>query len=95
MSSVLTIVGQRDPKLEEQVRASGRVTTVTWVNDLSTLVDAKAPQPDVLLVDLRRAPAVPPQLATLKRQHPTTNVILLASTLDPAVMVVGMRAGVN
>ena len=95
MSSVLTIVGQRDPKLEEQVRASGRVTTVTWVTDLSTLVDAKAPQPDVLLVDVRRAPAVPPQLATLKRQHPTTNVILLASTLDPALMLEGMRAGVN
>ena len=95
MTSALTIVGPRDPKLEELVRASGRVTTVTWVNDLSTLVDAKAPQPGVLLVDLRRGPAVPPQLAALKRQHPATNVILLASTLDPALMLEGMRAGVN
>jgi pilus assembly protein CpaE len=91
----LTIVGPRDPKLEELVRASGRVTTVTWVNDLNTLVDPKSPQPDVLLIDLRRAPVVPPQLATLKRQHPATNVILLASTLDPALMLEGMRAGVN
>jgi pilus assembly protein CpaE len=91
----LTIVGQRDPKLEELVRASGRVTTVTWLADLSTLLDAKASQPNVLLVDVRRAPAVPSQLATLKRQHPATNVILLASTLDPALMLEGMRAGVN
>ena len=95
MTSALTIVGPRDSKLEELIRASGRVTTVTWVNDLSTLVDAKAAQPDVLLVDLRHAPAVPPQLASLKRQHPTTNVILLASTLEPALMLEGMRAGVN
>jgi pilus assembly protein CpaE len=95
VTSVLTIVGPRDPKLEELVRASGRVTTVTWVSDLSPLVDAKASQPDVLLVDLRRAPVVPPQLAALKRQHPATNVILLAATLDPAVMLEGMRAGVN
>ena len=95
MTSALAIVGPRDSKLEELVRASGRVTTVTWVNDLSTLVDAKASQPDVLLIDLRRAPAVPAQLAALKRQHPATNVILLSSTLDPALMLEGMRAGVN
>jgi len=91
----LTIVGPRDPKLEELVRATGRVTTVSWLNDLSTLVDGKAPQPDVLLIDLRRAPSVPAQLAALKRQHPATNVILLSSTLDPALMLEGMRAGVN
>jgi pilus assembly protein CpaE len=95
VTSVLTIVGQRDPKLEELVRASRRVTTVTWLADLSTLLDPKTSQPDVVLIDLRRTPAVPSQLATLKRQHPGTNVILLASTLDPALMLEGMRAGVN
>lgn len=95
MTSVLTIVGPRDSKLDELVRASGRVTTVTWLADLNTLLDAKAPQPNVLLLDLRRGAPVPPQLAALKRQHPATNVILLASTLDPAVMLEGMRAGVS
>ena len=95
MTSGLTIVGKRDAKLEELVRASGQVTTVTWLTDLSTLVDAKAAQPDVLLVDVRQRGGVPPQLATLKRQHPATNVVLLAATLDPTVMLEGMRAGVN
>ena len=95
MTSGLTIVGKRDPKLEELVRASGRVTTVTWLADLTTLTDPKAPQPDVLLVDVRRGASVPPQLATLKRQHPATNVVLLAATLDPALMLEGMRAGVT
>jgi pilus assembly protein CpaE len=91
----LAIVGQRDAKLEELVRASGRVTTVNWLPDLHTLVDAKAQQPDVLLIDVRRTPGIPAQLATLKRHHPSTNVILLASTLDPALMLEGMRAGVS
>lgn len=95
MTSGLTIVGKRDPKLEELVRASGRVTTVTWLADLTTLVDPKAAQPDVLLVDVRQGGAVPPQLATLKRQHPATNVVLLAAKLDPALMLEGMRAGVT
>jgi pilus assembly protein CpaE len=91
----LAIVGPRDPKLEELVRASGRVTTVTWLSDLSSLLDTKAAQPNVLLVDVRRTPGVPQQLAALKRQHPGTNVILLAAKLDPALMLEGMRAGVN
>ena len=95
MTTVLTVVGPRDAKLEELLRASGRVRTITWLSDLSTLVDAKAAQPDVLLVDVRRGSAVPPQLAALKRQHPATNVVLLAAALDPALMLEGMRAGVN
>ena len=95
MNSVLTVVGQRDPKLEGLVRASGRVTTVIWLADLNALLDPKASQPDLVLIDIRRLSAVPSQLATLKRQHPATNVILLTSTLDPAVMLEAMRAGVN
>jgi len=95
VTSGLTIVGKRDPKLDELVRASGRVTTVTWLTDLSTLIDAKAAQPGVLLVDVRQGGGVPPQLAALKRQHPATNVILLTATLDPTVMLEGMRAGVT
>jgi pilus assembly protein CpaE len=71
------------------------VKTVAWLPDLATLTDAKAPQPDVLLVDVRRTPAVPPQLGALKRQHPATNIILLAATLEPTLMLEGMRAGVN
>lgn len=95
MTSGLTIVGKRDPKLEEIVRSSGRVNTVTWLADLTTLVDPKATQPDVLLLDVRQGGSVPPQLATLKRQHPATNVVLLAARLDPALMLEGMRAGVT
>ena len=94
VNSGLAIVGKRDPKLEELVRASGRVKTVTWLPDLSTLTDPKAPQPDVLLLDVRGT-GVPPQLAALKRQHPATSVVLLAATLDPALMLEGMRAGVS
>ena len=34
-------------------------------------------------------------LTALKRQHPATNVMLLASSLEPALMLEGMRAGVT
>jgi pilus assembly protein CpaE len=91
----LIIRGSRDPQIEDIVRRSGSVSSVTWVSDLRALTDPKATQPDVLLVDARRGADVPADLGPLKRVHPGTNVILLASTLDPALMLAGMRAGVN
>ena len=39
MAAFLTIVGSRDAQLEELVRASGRISTVTWAVDLSALID--------------------------------------------------------
>ena len=95
MTVSLAIIGSRDSHLEEIARASGRIGTVTWVEDLSTLLDARARQPEVLIVDVRRQNGVPSDLALLKRNHPATNVVLLASVLDPAMMLQGMRAGVN
>ncbi len=95
MAVSLTVIGSRDGQLEEVVRASGRISTLTWSSDLGALTDPKTPQPDVLLVDVRRNGQFPSTLISLKRQHPTTNVILLASSLEPALMLEGMRAGVS
>jgi len=91
----LTVAGSRDGQLDEIVRASGRISTLTWLSDLGTLTDPKAEQPDILLVDVRRTGQVPAALTTLKRQHPTANVVLLTSSLEPALMLEAMRAGVT
>ena len=95
MSAFLTILGARDPRLEELVRASGRVSTVTWLSNLGTLLDSRAGQPDVLLVDVRQGGKLPANLAALKQHHPSTNLMLLGSAVDPALMLEGMRAGVT
>src|SRR5687768_15691041 len=62
---------------------------------LMGLSQSGAPQPDVLVVDLRDERQLPPAVAQLKRQHPTTGVLLVVSQLDPALMLEAMRAGVN
>ena len=95
MAAVLTILGARDPRLEELVRASGLISTVTWLSDLGTLLDSRAGQPDVLLVDVRQDGKLPGNLPAFKQQHPSTNVMLLGSAVDPALMLDGMRAGVT
>jgi pilus assembly protein CpaE len=44
---------------------------------------------------VRRGGGLSPRLSEFKRQHPATNVVLLGSTVDPALMLEGMRAGIN
>jgi pilus assembly protein CpaE len=62
---------------------------------LTGLAQPGANQPGLLVIDLRDEPHLPPALASLKRHHPTTGVLLVASQLEPALMLAAMRAGVN
>jgi pilus assembly protein CpaE len=95
MAVSLTVIGPRNGELEELIRTTAHVSTLTWLSDLSTLLNPAAGQPDVLLVDVRRADGLPSSLSAFKRQHPATNVLLVGSTLDPTLMLEGIRAGVN
>jgi pilus assembly protein CpaE len=95
VATTVTIIGSRDLRLEELVRGCGLPIATSWVPDLATVLQSQAVQADVLLVDVRRQPRVPPELPLLKKQHPAINVMLLAATLDPALMLEGMRAGVS
>lgn len=51
--------------------------------------------PDVLIVDLRGLGALPAALAPLKLRHPPMGIVIVASSLDPALMLEAMRAGVS
>jgi pilus assembly protein CpaE len=91
----VTIVGPRDANLEEAVRSTGLKPVISWATDLAELAAMGAAQPNVVLVDLRGQTHVPAALSLLKRRHPSTGVVILASTLDPGLMLEAMRAGVN
>ncbi|MDQ3548034.1 MAG: hypothetical protein M3439_04360 [Chloroflexota bacterium] len=85
----------RDASLEEAVRSTGLQPVISWAKDLAELAVVGAAQPNVVLVDLRGQSHVPAALSLLKRRHPSTGVVILSSTLDPALMLEAMRAGVN
>jgi pilus assembly protein CpaE len=89
------IIGSPDRKLEELVRSSGVRPTVASAIDLLGLTHPGAVQPDVLVIDGRAHDPVPATLAVLKRQHPSTSVLLVAKALTPDLMLEAMRAGVN
>jgi pilus assembly protein CpaE len=91
----ITIVGSADRQLEELLRSQSTRIRSMPVAELLALAQQAAAQPDVVLLDVRESGALPPTLVTLKRQHPSTGVVIVAARMDPALMVEAMRAGVN
>jgi len=95
MAKLVTLIGAVDRKPEELLRAAGMHVSSVAESALGMLASPSAKQPDVLLVDLRQSPVVPPLVGLLRRNHPNTGVMIIASLLDPALLVEAMRAGVT
>lgn len=95
MGLSITLVGASDRQLEELLRGPNVRLKSLAVADLLALAQPTASQPDVVIVDLRESGSLPPTLTTLKRQHPTTGVVIVAARMDPVLMLEAMRAGVN
>ena len=95
MSKHITLVGAADRRPEELLRAAGMHVSSVADSALGVLASPAAKQPDVLLVDLRQSPVVPPLVGLLRRNQPNTGVMIIASVLDPALLVEAMRAGVT
>lgn len=95
MATTITLIGTSDRQLEELLRAPGvRLKTLPTV-DMLALAQPAAAQPDVVVIDIRDTGSLPATLATLKRQHPDTGVVIVAARLDPMLMLEAMRAGVT
>ena len=94
MSINLCLVGSADREFEQLLRDCGMRVTLLSLADLDTLAHATTTQPDVVVVDLREQSHVPPALTLLRRHHPATGIVIVAS-LDPVLMLEAMRAGVT
>jgi pilus assembly protein CpaE len=91
----VTLVAPRDGELENLIRKSAMQVTHTDGSGLASLAAASARQPDVVVLDLRGTTEVPPVIPALKRQHPQTGIVLVTTSLEPALLLEAMRAGVN
>ena len=52
-------------------------------------------RPSAVIVDVRGQSQLPSALPAIRKEHPAASVILVASTLDPRLMLDAMRAGVS
>jgi pilus assembly protein CpaE len=94
VSTVIKLVSS-DAQLAQMLRETGMQCVAVSREALSGLAQPGARQPEVLVLDLRGQHQLPPALSALKRQHPSTGVLLVVSELEPALMLEAMRAGVN
>ena len=69
--------------------------SISKVEELATLAQPGAPQPALVILDMRDRPSLPPTVGMLRRQHPSTGVVIVAASLEPALMLEAMRAGVT
>ena len=89
------LVGSADERLATIVEEHAMRMARASFDDLATLARAGATQPDVVVVDVRGQGVLPSALEQLKREHRSTPVIIVASSLDPGLMLAAMRVGVN
>ena len=95
MSLHVLLLGSSDRQLEQLLSRPGSRVIALPSAELTRLAAADAEQPDIIVVDLRTDPHLPPAVWAVKRQHQQTPVIIVAAKLDPALMLEAMRAGVN
>jgi pilus assembly protein CpaE len=95
LSTNAYLFGAVNRQLEDLLHASGTRTTTFPIDALSGIAAQSPPQADVLIVDLRGFSAVPSEVAAIKRQHPPLGIIIVASSLDPVLMLEAMRSGVT
>ena len=95
MSVNLLLVGSTDRQLQDILRACGMINAPASEAELVKLAQPATKQPDVLVLDLRGHAQLPSALPILKRQHPSTGVLIVADRLEPALLLEAMRAGVT
>jgi len=69
---------------------------VAGIDAVRVTADAAASNPsDVVVLDVRGLDGLPSVVSAIKRQHPDVPVVILASKLEPALLLDAMRAGVS
>ncbi|MGE3508734.1 MAG: CpaE family protein [Vicinamibacterales bacterium] len=94
LSKHITVFGAHDRELTDMLSSFGARVSTAPAEQVSTYV-AHGVRPDVMMIDVRRSGALPEGILVLRRRYPDTAMVLLAKTLDPAIMLEGMRAGIS
>src|SRR5262245_29776125 len=95
VSFTIELVGSTDRQLEDILRACGMIAAPMSGAELAAIAQPGRRQPDVLVLDLRGHAHLPAALPILKKNHPSTGVLIVADRLEPALLLEAMRVGVT
>jgi len=85
----VTLIGSQDRQIEEMLRVGG-------FDAARATADAATANPgDAVVLDVRGQDGLPLVVSAIKRQHPDVPIVILASKLEPALLLDAMRAGVS
>src|SRR3954469_16895839 len=91
----VALVGNADHQLEELLLACDARLSMLRMDDLAALASPMAKQPEVIVLDHRAGTPLPVALPAIRRQHPSTGILLILPALDATVMLDAMRAGIT
>ena len=95
MSIDVAIIGTDTKELEALLRSSAFRLATAPVSDLLRLAQPGSKPPRAIVLDIHELAELPPALGLLRKEHPSTGVVILAATADPTMMLAAMRAGVT
>src|SRR5579863_9496580 len=94
MSASIVIV-EIDHQISQLARAAGLAISLTLPPSDLTAVERQVRAPDVLVIDVRGQGSLPTAIGAIKRRFPSLGVVLVASEMNPTLMLEAMRAGVS
>jgi pilus assembly protein CpaE len=91
----VTLLAPRDGELENLIRKSAMQVTHLDAAGIASLSAPSARPTDVVVLDVRGAAELPAVIPALRRHHPETGIVIVTTSLEPALLLEAMRAGVN
>jgi pilus assembly protein CpaE len=95
VSIEICVIGSATREIADFLRSPQVVISSAPLSELLRLAQPGAKLPHVLVLDVRQQTELPPALPLVRKEHPGTNVVIVASKLDPNLMLEAMRAGVT
>ncbi len=89
------VVGSKNRQLEELLRAAGLKFAALAESELVALSKRDSVAGNPLLLDVRGESKLPAELPVFRQRHPSIGVVIVASTLEPGLMLEAMRLGVT
>jgi pilus assembly protein CpaE len=89
------VIVELERQISQLARAAGLAVAQTLPPSDLSAVERQVRPPDVLVIDVRGQTSLPGAIGSLRRRFPTMGVVIVASELNPALMLEAMRAGVS
>jgi pilus assembly protein CpaE len=95
VTRLATVIGAVDQRLPDLLAACGLKVTSMSEAEAAALIRPGSLSADIIVIDMRGRDRTPAALAALRQKHPRIPFVVVASRLDPTLLLEAMRAGAS